>query len=123
MQQLERDLMSSAVLCRSARRHLGQVQEGMVVGSLHVLAHLKRKAALAQLIDHLRALRALAEDCVTVQAAVQPHAPAAELPVAAQLLVESEAAYISPYLPISPDVSPYVSPYISPSCSSSRRPT
>ena len=35
--------MSSAVLCRSARRHLGQVQEGMVVGSLHVLAHLKRK--------------------------------------------------------------------------------
>ena len=83
--------MSSAVLCRSARRHLGLVQEGMVVGSLHVLAHLKRKAALAQLIDHLRALRALAEDCVTVQAAVQPHAPAAELPVAAQLLVESEA--------------------------------
>ena len=68
MQQLERDLMSSAVLCRSARRHLGLVQEGMVVGSLHVLAHLKRKAALAQLIDHLRALRALAEDCVTVQA-------------------------------------------------------
>ena len=29
VQQLERDLMSSAVLCRAARRHLGLVQEGM----------------------------------------------------------------------------------------------
>ena len=91
VQQLERDLMASAILCRSARRHLGLVQDGMVVGSLHVLSQLKRKANLAQLIDQLGALRSLAEDCVTVQAAVQPHAPAAELPVAALLLVESEA--------------------------------
>ena len=91
VQQLERDLMASAILCRAARRHLGLVQDGMVVGSLHVLSQLKRKANLAQLIDQLGALRSLAEDCVTVQAAVQPHAPAAELPVAALLLVESEA--------------------------------
>ena len=90
VQQIESDLTMSAILCRTARRQMGRVQDGMVSGSLQVLAKLKRKSTLDKLAKLLGDLSAVRDDCAKVQAAVQPDAPARELPVAAALLIDSE---------------------------------
>ena len=43
VQQLESDLVLTAILCRSARRHLGKVQGGFVHGGLRLLNRLRRR--------------------------------------------------------------------------------
>ena len=59
VQQLESDLIITAILCRSARRHLSRVQGGMVEGGLHVLCRLRRLRGLAQIRRLAGALQGL----------------------------------------------------------------
>ena len=46
VQQLESDLVLAAILCRSARRHLGRVRGGVVHGGLRLLARLRRRSEI-----------------------------------------------------------------------------
>ena len=43
VQQLESDLVITAILCRSARRHLGLVEGGLVHDGLDLLSKLRRR--------------------------------------------------------------------------------
>ena len=65
VQQLESDLVLTAILCRSARRHLGRVQGGMVHGGLRLLSRLRRRRVLEELGTTLRSLH---EDAAAAEA-------------------------------------------------------
>ena len=70
VQQLESDLIITAILCRSARRHLSRVQGGMVEGGLHVLCSLRRLRA-AQIRRLAGALQGLGAGCAWVGAKLE----------------------------------------------------
>ena len=59
VQTLESDLVLTAILCRSARRHLGHVQSGMVHGGLRFLSSLRRRRVMECLASTLRSLSCL----------------------------------------------------------------
>ena len=88
VQQLESDLVLTAILCRSARRHLGKVQGGAVVGGLRLLWRLRRRRILQQLTTTLRTLAALSEGIGSLERLLKQPSPQAiaSLPEAAKVL-------------------------------------
>ena len=88
VQQLESDLVLTAILCRSARRHLGKVQGGAVVGGLRLLWRLRRRRILQQLTTTLRTLAALSEGIGSLERLLKQPGPQAiaSLPEAAKVL-------------------------------------
>lgn len=88
VQQLESDLVLTAILCRSARRHLGRVQNGMVVGGLRLLNRLRRRNVIEQLVTRLRTLRDLGDGVGALEKCLVRGAKPDALPRAAQLVQE-----------------------------------
>eukprot|EP00966_Prymnesium_polylepis_P045205 1047252-Prymnesium_polylepis.1 len=72
VQQLESDMVHTAILCRSSRRHLGRVQGGMVEGSLRVLGKLRRKRVVGQLLRLSRGLARLREGTQALDSLLRP---------------------------------------------------
>ena len=93
VQQLESDLVLTAILCRSARRHLGKVQGGAVVGGLRLLWRLRRRRILEQLTTTLRTLAALSSGIGQLERLLKQPNPLAiaSLPEAAGVLKGCEA--------------------------------
>mmetsp|Transcript_38370 Transcript_38370/g.95454 ORF Transcript_38370/g.95454 Transcript_38370/m.95454 type:complete len:684 (+) Transcript_38370:34-2085(+) len=86
VQQLESDMVHTAILCRSSRRHLGRVQSGMVEGSLRVLGKLRRKRVVVQLLRLARGLARLRDGIARLGTLLHPPVAAQTLPRAASLL-------------------------------------
>ena len=61
VQQLESDLVLTAILCRSARRHLAHVQNSLVHGGLCLLSKLRRYRAIGRICNALRECFAFAK--------------------------------------------------------------
>jgi len=80
VQLLESDLVLTAILCRSARRHLGKVQVTVVHGGLRLLATMRRRRVLEGLATTLKALFALAEEISTLEHLLKPSSSATALP-------------------------------------------
>merc|ERR1712185_883264 len=67
VQQLESDLVLTAILCRSARRHLGKVQGGFVHGGLRLLCRLRRRRVMEKLAMTLTTLGGLNDGIHTLE--------------------------------------------------------
>ena len=72
VQQLESDLVLTAILCRSARRHLGTVQGGMVHGGLRLLNRLRRRHVMAALAKTLTRLAELSSGLPALERLIRP---------------------------------------------------
>jgi hypothetical protein len=72
VQQLESDLVLTAILCRSARRHLGKVQGGFVHGGLRLLCRLRRRRVMEQLTCTLTKLAALSDGLTSLEKLLKP---------------------------------------------------
>jgi hypothetical protein len=90
VQQLESDLIITAILCRSARRHLSRVQGGMVEGGLHVLCRLRRLRGLAQIRRLAGALQGLGAGCARVGAKLEQPSSSMRLAEVAKELAECD---------------------------------
>lgn len=88
VQQLESDLVLTAMLCRSSRRHLSRVQGGMVVGGLQLLNRLRRRYQMEQLTLRLGKLGKLAEGVAALDKTLKERGKPELLPRAAELAKE-----------------------------------
>ena len=91
VQQLESDLVLTAILCRSARRHLGRVQGSLVHGGIRLLSTLRRRRVLESLVATLKTLSALSDGINMVDRLLKPPSGITALPAAAKLLLQCEA--------------------------------
>lgn len=82
VQQLESDLVLTAILCRSARRHLSRVQGSLVHGGLGLLAKLRRRRVMERLVVTLHTLAALSDGLGTLERLLKPPSNVGQLPYA-----------------------------------------
>jgi hypothetical protein len=90
VQELESDLVLTAILCRSARRHLGKVQGDMVNGGLELLNKLRRRQLQTSLVHVLRRLSDLSANLANLESLLRPPMRVLSLPEAAECLALCE---------------------------------
>ena len=73
VQQLESDLVLTAILCRSARRHLGYVQGSLVHGGLQFMSRLRRRRVIEGTVKTLCTLHALCDGTLALERSLTYH--------------------------------------------------
>jgi len=80
VQQLKSDLTLTAIQCRSARKHLSRIRTETVEPGLTILAKVRRKRALGELLKLTHGVRSLHHDSLEVHARLRSVTNVAESP-------------------------------------------